>query len=270
MRGREKMAGTDKAVLVVSFGTTHLDTLEKTIQPIEWDIAGCMPGRTQRRAFTSGMVLKALAEQKGVHIDSVPQALERLAAEGYGDLIIQPTHIVNGVEFDKLRALADPFRARFRRMAFGRPLLTGLEDYRDLTAAIVSALPEREAGTVHIMMGHGTEHFSNAAYSQLEYMLHDQGRPDVLVGTVEGYPGIEEVLRRLAEQPEARRVSLYPLMIVAGDHAKNDLAGEAPESWKRRIQALGYQVDCVLNGLGELPDVRQIFVRHALKAESNS
>ena len=149
---------TEKAVLVVSFGTTHLDTLEKTIQPIEWDIAGRMPGRVQRRAFTSGMILRRLADREGLHIDDVPQALERLAAEGCTDVVLQPTHIMNGDEFDKLCAQAEPFRTKFEHMSFGRPLLTTLEDYRDLAAALTEILPEAEPDTAHVFMGHGTEH----------------------------------------------------------------------------------------------------------------
>ena len=256
----------EKAVLVVSFGTTHLDTLEKTIQPIEWDIAARMPGRVQCRAFTSGMILRRLAE-RGLDIDDVPRALERLAGEGCADVVLQPTHIMNGDEFDKLCAQAEPFRTRFARLSFGRPLLTALEDYRDLTSALMEILPEAEEGTAHVFMGHGTEHYANAAYCQLEYMLHDSGRTDVVLGTVEGYPGLEEVLRRLAERKAVQKVVLHPLMVVAGDHAKNDLAGDEPESWKSRLLARGWQVSCEGKGLGEYPQIRALFVRHALEAE---
>ncbi len=255
----------EKAVLVVSFGTTHLDTLEKTIQPIEWDIAGQMPGRVQRRAFTSGMILRRLSE-RGLDIDDVPKALERLAEEGCTDVVLQPTHIMNGDEFDKLCAQAEPWRARFDRMALGRPLLTTLEDYRALSAALTELLPEAEEGTAHVFMGHGTEHYANAAYCQLEYMLHDGGRTDVLLGTVEGYPGLEEVLCRLDERQAVKNVVLYPLMVVAGDHAKNDLAGDEPESWRSQLTERGYQVSCSLRGLGEYPQIRALFVRHALAA----
>ena len=258
---------TEKAILVVSFGTTHLDTLEKTIRPIEADIAGRMPGRVQRRAFTSGMVLRRLAEREGLRIDDVPRALERLAAEGCTDVVLQPTHIMNGDEFDKLRAQAGQFRDKFARMAFGRPLLTTLEDYRDLAAALTDLLPEAAADTAHVFMGHGSEHYANAAYCQLEYMLHDGGRTDTVLGTVEGYPGLEEVFRRLEERESVKKVVLHPLMVVAGDHAKNDLAGDEPESWRSRLLARGYQVDCEQKGLGEYPQIRALFVRHALEAE---
>lgn len=259
----------DKAVLVVSFGTSHLDTLEKTIQPIEWDIAGQMPGRVQRRAFTSGMILRKLEKRDGLHIDDVPQALERLAGEGFRDVVVQPTHIMNGDEYAKLLEQAAPFQDRFHRLCFGRPLLSSLQDYRDTAAALIRVLPEAEPDRAVVFMGHGTEHFANPAYCQLEYVLHDQGRSDALVGTVEGYPGFEEVLRRLEERPAVKRVLLYPLMVVAGDHAKNDLAGEEPDSWKSRLEEKGYRVDCVLSGLGEYPGLRALFVRHALEAESN-
>lgn len=254
------------AILAVSFGTSHRDALEENITPIEADLAAAFPERTLRRAFTSGMILRCLADREGLCIDDVPRALERLAGEGCTDVVLQPTHIMNGDEFDKLCAQAEPFRAKFARMTFGRPLLTTLEDYRDLTAALTEILPEAEADTAHVFMGHGTEHYANAAYCQLEYMLHDGGRTDAVLGTVEGYPGLEEVFRRLGERETVQKVVLHPLMVVAGDHAKNDLAGDEPESWKSQLTARGYQVSCELKGLGEYPQIRVLFVRHALEA----
>lgn len=256
----------EKALLVVSFGTSHLDTLEKTIVPIEEDLAAALPDRVLRRAFTSGMILRKLEARDGLHIDDVPRALEGLAGAGVRDAVVQPTHIMHGAEYDKILAQAEPFRGRFERLAVGRPLLSAEEDYRQAAEALLEALPERAEDRALVFMGHGTEHFANPAYCQLEYLLHDLGRTDVLVGTVEGYPGFGEVLRRLSERPGVRRVVLAPLMIVAGDHAKNDLAGPEPVSWKSQLEALGYETDCRLTGLGEYPGLRGIFVRHALEA----
>lgn len=256
-----------QAVLVVSFGTSHLDTLEKTIQPIEWDIAARLPGRVQRRAFTSGIILRKLAQRDGLHIDNVPQALERLAGEGCRDVVVQPTHIMNGDEYQKLMSQAEPFRDRFDRLVFGRPLLTTVQDYKSAAVALLTVLPEAAPDTALVFMGHGTEHFANSAYCQLEYLFHDMGRTDVLLGTVEGYPALDEVLSRLEERPQVKKVILYPLMIVAGDHAKNDLAGEEPDSWKSQLAARGYAVECVLSGLGEYPGIRALFVQHAMEAE---
>ena len=154
-------------------------------------MAAAFPGRTLRRAFTSGMILRKL-EKEGTHIDDVPQALERLADEGYVDVVVQPTHILNGDEYDKLMAQAAPFAGRFARLSFGKPLLTAEADYRALADALLSDLPAPSEDAAVLYMGHGTGHYANAAYTQLEYLLHDLGRRDIVIGTVEGYPGFDE------------------------------------------------------------------------------
>ncbi len=254
-----------KALLAVSFGTSHRDTLEKTIAAIEADLAAAFPEREVRRAFTSGMILRKLARE-GTAIDSVPEALERLAAEGYSDVVIQPTHIMNGDEYDKLRALSAPWEEHFGRVRFGAPLLTERGDYQSCADALLAELPAPREDCAVVLMGHGTEHHANAVYTLLEYLVHDRGRRDILIGTVEGYPGFDEVLRRLEERTQVRRVELRPLMVVAGDHAKNDLAGDGGDSWKSRLQAVGYETGCVLRGLGEYPGIRALFVEHARRA----
>ena len=256
----------EKAVLVVSFGTSHLDTLEKTIVPIEGDIAAALPDRTLRRAFTSGMILRKLERRDGLHIDNVSQALERLAGEGVRDVTVQPTHIMNGEEYDKLLAQAEPFRGQFGRLAIGRPLLSTEEDYRETAQALLEVLPERESGTALLFMGHGTEHFANSAYSQLENMFYFLGHPHVLVGTVEGFPGLDYVRKRLKEQ-DIRKVYLAPFMIVAGDHAQNDLGGDEEDSWKSVLEQDGYETQVLLQGLGELSQISRLFGEHLDCAE---
>ena len=246
---------TKRAVLAVSFGTSHRDTLEKNIAAIEAELAAAFPERAVCRAFTSGMILRKLAGE-GTHIDNVPQALERLLAEGCTDVVVQPTHVMSGEEYHKLLAQAEPYRARFARMAFGRPLLAASEDYAALGRALMDALPAQRADTAVLYMGHGSEHQANSAYALMEYTFHDLGRKDVVIGTVEGYPGFGEALRRLKERPQVRR-----------DHAKNDLAGDEEDSWRRRLEAEGYETACVLTGLGEYPAVRALFVEHARQAE---
>ena len=147
------------------------------------------------------------------------------------------------------------------------PLLTAAEDYAALGRALMEALPAQRADTAVLYMGHGSEHQANSAYALMEYAFHDLGRKDVVIGTVEGYPGFGEALRRLKERPQVRRVELRPLRTVAGDHAKNDLAGDEEDSWRRRLEAEGYETVCVLTGLGEHPAVRALFVEHARQAE---
>ena len=256
----------EKAILAVSFGTTFLDTLEKNIAAIEADLAAAFPDRVLRRAFTSGMVIRRLRERDGMEVDNVAQALERLRQEGFSDVVVQATHVMNGDEYDKLRALAAPYGGSFSRLSFGTPLLTITRDYQETVAAMLERLPEKTPGQAIVLMGHGTPHHANAVYAALEYVFRDQGRGDVAIGTVEGYPEFGEICRRLEDMGGIRRVVCLPLMVVAGDHAKNDLAGEAEDSWRSMLTARGYQVRCVLEGLGENPAIRAIFVRHAREA----
>lgn len=255
-----------KAILAVSFGTTFPDTLEKNIAAIEADLAAAFPDRTLRRAFTSGMVIRRLREREGLEIDNVAQALERLRQEGFSDVIVQATHVMNGDEYDKLRALAAPYEGAFSRLAFGAPLLSSTQDYQETMAAMLERLPAQEPGQAVVLMGHGTPHHANAVYAALEYVFRDAGRRDIAIGTVEGYPEFGEICRRLEEMEDVRRVVCLPLMVVAGDHAKNDLAGEEADSWRSMLTARGYQVRCILEGLGENPAIRAIFVRHAKEA----
>ena len=255
-----------KALLVVSFGTTFHDTLEKTIGAIERDLAAAFPDRDLYRAFTSGMIIRRLKERDGISIDNTQEALEHLAGMGYTDVLLQSTHVMNGEERDKMMAHALPFVERFQSLTFGAPLLTEIEDYRAAAKALLARLPEKREDSAIVYMGHGTEHHANAVYALLEYVLHDMGRTDIHIGTVEGYPGFEEVCRRLEEQGNVKNVLLVPLMVVAGDHARNDLAGEEPDSWRRRLEAVGLRVEWVLEGLGENPAIRSVFVRHARRA----
>ena len=257
-----------KALLAVSFGTSYEDTLEKNIAAIERDLAAAFPERTLRRAFTSGMILRRWKRERGVEIDDVPAALERLAGEGYTDILVQPTHVMNGEEYHKLADQAEGFRGRFDKLTVGVPLLTAAEDYLDLGRALMEILPPKSEERAVLYMGHGSEHQANSAYALMEYAFHDLGRNDVIVGTVEGYPNFDAAIRRLKERPQVKEVELRPLMTVAGDHAKNDLAGEEKDSWKNILEGMGYRVNCVLTGLGEYPQVRALFVEHARQTQA--
>ena len=257
-----------KALLAVSFGTSHRDTLEKNIAAIEAELAAAFPERTVRRAFTSGMILRRWKRERGVEIDDVPAALERLAGEGYADILIQPTHVMNGEEYHKLADQAEGFRSRFDKLTVGVPLLTAAEDYLDLGRALMEILPPKSEERAVLYMGHGSEHQANSAYALMEYAFRDLGRDDVIVGTVEGYPNFDAAIRRLKERPQVKEVELRPLMTVAGDHAKNDLAGEEEDSWKNVLEGMGYRTSCVLTGLGEYPQIRAMFVEHARQAQA--
>lgn len=256
----------NQAILVVSFGTTFQDTLEKNIVPTEQALQAAFPQRKLARAFTSGVVMRRLRQRHGMEVDDVPQALQRLVEEGITDVVIQPTHIMNGEEYDKLCRLAEPFAASLKRLKMGSALLTSAEDFQLVVQALCQYIPQPKPGQAIVFMGHGTSHSANAVYAALEYVFRDMGRTDVAIGTVEGYPGFEEVCRRLKEMGDIQEVICAPLMMVAGDHARNDLAGDEEDSWKSMLQERGYQVSCQLMGLGEMPEIREIFVRHAIEA----
>lgn len=255
-----------KALLVVSFGTSHQDTLEKNIARIEADLELALPERKLFRAFTSGMIVHKLEQRDHLHIDNVSQALARMVKEGYTDVLIQPTHILNGTEYDKLMAQARPLATQFHHFAIGKPLLTGVEDYQLAADAVMKEISPPGEDEALVFMGHGTEHVANAAYALLEYVLHDKGWKRTFLGTVEGYPTLDEVMNRLKEHSQVRRVRLHPFMVVAGDHAKNDMAG-GEDSWCTRLTQAGYEVRCELKGLGEYPAFRALFVDHARRAE---
>lgn len=252
-----------KALLIVSFGTSYTDIIEKNIVPIEQKISSYFPDRLLIRAFTSGMILKKLKNRDNLHIHNVTEALDFLLENNYTDVLIQTTHILCGDEYEKLQSLTRPFITKFDNISIGNPLLTEVTDYEFITELIKKELPKQQNGYAHIYMGHGTNHQSNSTYALLEYMLHDQGRKDIFVGTVEGYPTLNEVQNRLLELGDVTNITLRPLMIVAGDHAKNDMASDEEDSWKSILQSENYTVECILKGLGEYPEVAELFAIHA-------
>lgn len=252
-----------KAILVVSFGTSHLDTLEKTIQVMEKQVADSFPGYRVYRAFTSGMILKKLKEKKGLHFMNVKEAMEQICADGMEEVVVQPTHIINGYENDRMLEDLRPYEGRFRLLSVGKPMLSSTEDYKKAIHAILEDI-ELEEEECLILMGHGTDHHANSAYPALEYILQALGYTHIHVATVEGYPELKDVIGKLKEKG-AKKVALLPFMFVAGDHAKNDMAGEE-DSWKQELEEEGYQVRPIIQGLGELPSVRKIFMEHLEEA----
>ena len=255
-----------QALLVVSFGTTHQETLNNSIAAIEQSLAEAFPQRELRRAFTSGVIRRKLLRRDRVKVDGVVEALEALWLEGCEDVLVQPTHIINGEETARLRSEVRLYSDQFKRLRVGNPLLTEQKDYELLVQAIVDELPEFGYDGALALMGHGTTHFANPAYPALEYVFHSMGHPNVFVGTVEGYPTIHEVIKRLDDQLNARRIYVAPLMVAAGAHVAKDMMGEEPDSWKNQLIAHNYQPILLPKGLGEYAGVREMFVAHARAA----
>ena len=254
-----------KAIIAVSFGTSYPDTLEKTIAATERALAVSFSGWEVRRAFTSGRIIEKLCARDGVLIDNVTEALQRLLDEGYTHVAVQPTHVMHGEEYEKMLAQVEPFRSRMK-LSIGMPLLHAECDYTAVAAALLRWLGEPEEDEALIFMGHGTPHFANSAYAQMEHVLQLRCER-VFVATVEGYPTLDSVLAKLQKRPQIRRITLVPFMLVAGDHAKNDMAG-GTGSWKSTLEAQGYAVHCVMKGIGECKAVQDLFVQHCREAVS--
>lgn len=255
-----------KALVVVSFGTTYPEA-RKAIEKLENSLHTAFPEYDFYRAFTSGMVIRKIAQEEAVIIPTPAQLMERLAGAGYDEVLCQSLHVIFGQEYEKLLSQLAPYCSRFRRLQVGKPLLWDTEDYLQLVRALLCNMPRLAGDQAFVFMGHGTEHPANAAYALVENAFRYQGAERVYVATVEGFPHLDYVLARL-EKNKVTKVTLAPLMIVAGDHAQNDLAGEEEESWKSRLQHEGYEVEVLMRGLGELDQVGGLFVSHARAGQS--
>lgn len=254
-----------KAIVVVSFGTSHEDTRKKTIEAIERGIAETYKEFQIFRAFTSKIIIKKLRESENLNVPTVKEAMEKLVEEGYTDVVIQPTHIINGIENENMLEDLSFYAKRFSSFRIGKPLLSDTEDYKQLVNCIVEENHVGEEEAI-LLMGHGTSHHANAVYPAVDYTFRAEGYSNIYMATVEGYPTIEDAMG-LMEKYNYKKVILIPFMIVAGDHAKNDMAGDEEDSWKSILEKAGYVVDCKLQGLGELEVVHEMFVRHIKEAE---
>ena len=254
-------AETKKAILAVSFGTSHNDTRKVTIDAIERDMQEAFPDYMLYRAWTSKMIIKKLKNRDNVHVFTVLEAMEQMKKDGITDVLIQPTHVINGIENDLMKEDALAYRDDFHSITFGDPLLTSAEDNLAVIQAIADEFSDLAQDQVLVLMGHGTTHYANSIYAALDYTFKDKGYKNIFLGTVEAYPSMESLMRMVKEYNPSK-VVLAPFMIVAGDHAKNDMAGDDPESWYSQFKAAGFQVEPVVKGLGEYPGIRSLLVDH--------
>lgn len=256
----------ENELLVVSFGTSFNDNRRLTIGGIESAMEEAFPEYSVRRGFTSQIIIDHVNDRDNVKIDNVTEALDRAVDNGVKILVVQPTHLMNGFEYNDLVDEIAGYADSFENVAVGEPLLTSDEDFQTVMDAIVKATAEYDDGKTAIcFMGHGTEADSNGVYAKMQTLLTDAGYDNYYVGTVEAEPSLDTVFDAV-EAGEYDRVVLRPLMIVAGDHVNNDMAGDEEDTWKTKFAKAGYDVECVVEGLGQLPEIQQLLVKHAQAA----
>lgn len=257
----------DAEILVVSFGTSYNDSREVTIGGIEDAIASANREYPVRRAFTSQIIIKKLMERDNLEIDDVKTGFERALANGVTTIVVQPTHIMDGYEYTELAEELAEYQDKFEKTALGAPLLTSDEDFEKVVKVLAEDTADFDnSDTAIVFMGHGTESKANSVYAKLQDCFAEAGHENYFIGTVEAEPSIDDVIAAVKANPEIKKVVLQPLMVVCGDHANNDMAGDEEDSWKNRFEAEGYEVECVLKGMGQMPGIREIYAEHAAEA----
>ena len=254
-----------KALLVVSFGTTYAETRKKTIEALEGALAAAFPERKAYRAWTSSIIRKKLLRTEGMQIDSVEEAMERMLSDGVTDLLIQPTHMMIGEEYYKALEGIKTYQNQFSRLAMGTPLLTSEEDLLRMARVLEKSFPQVKENEMLALMGHGSAVAEPNPYAIIDRALASDGYSRFRIGTVEFEPGFEPLLEA-AKVTRPEKIWLAPFMVVAGDHACNDMAGAEEDSWASRFKAAGFETACLLRGLGEYPAVRDMYVSHAREA----
>ena len=276
----------EKELLVVSFGTSYNDSRVADIKSIEDALQEANPDWSVRRAFTAQIIINHIQARDGEKIDNMEQALERAVANGVKQLVVQPTHLMHGAEYDEMCDAIDKVRDKFESVEIAEPMLGEVGNDATIInadkeavakAVVAAALSEsgyestaaaKEAGVAYVLMGHGTAHVAKVTYSQMATQMDKLGYENVFIGTVEGEPEDTSCEAVIAAVKEAgyTTVVLRPLMVVAGDHANNDMAGADEDSWKTMFEAAGFTVNCQISGLGRIADVQALYVAHSKAA----
>lgn len=252
------------AIILVSFGTSFEDSRQATIVAVEKEVQAAYPDAYVTSAYTSTMIRNKLLKRDGTKVFSVEEALADAAEKGYKNVILQPTHMMYGLEYNEMKELAAPYADKFEKVAYGAPLMATNADISRVLKALADANPLEKKQAL-VLMGHGTEYFSNFLYAATDYQAKLEGYPNIFVGTVEAFPACEDVIK-LVKAAKYKKVVLSPLMLVAGDHANNDMAGDDDDSWKTQFTKAGFKVDTLIKGLGEYPEVRKVYVEHVAAA----
>lgn len=254
-----------RAILLAGVGTSDMDALQNSIGAIETKIRKEFPGYEARRAFLSECVIKRLASQ-GISVDTPGQALDRLAAEGIRQVVVQPAHIIHGEETEKLFRVCGEKAHLFDNLKIAAPLLSETEDFLAVARILADEYASAPPDTALVLIGHGSRlHTGNAAFATLNDLLKKQGYMHAFVGVIGAYPDAGAVLQTVIAAGY-KRALLVPMMLMAGSHAKNDLAGNAEDSWKGVFEHAGITASALLRGLGEYPSIQALYCAHIRNA----
>lgn len=250
-----------KGIIITSFGTTYEETRKKNIEPIEKLARERFDQCEVQRAFTSRMVIRKLKNRDGYHVDTPTEAMEKLRDKGIEEIYIQPLLIIEGHEYDKVKKEVEEFISLNPqvKVVVGKPLLNSDEDYSKVVEAL--EIKDYQSGSGLVFMGHGSDHNADLSYEKLEDFIKANGHTNIFMGTVEGSTMIEDILPKLKANGISK-VDLLPFMLVAGDHAVNDMASDEDDSWNRILVEEGFQANPIIRGLGELEGIRRIFISH--------
>lgn len=257
---KQDMNPEKKGILIVSFGTSYAETRKATIEACEKKIADSFKDYEVRRAFTSNIIRKVLKTRDNIIIDSPEEALQKMKNNGFKNVIVQPLHIIPGEEYDEILNEVKKFDNQFEKLIVGRPILYSIDDYQIAVDGLKKDIPKLKKNQAIIFMGHGTHHPANACYSALQLKI-DEGYSNVFIGTVEGYPELDNIIPKL-KRNKINEITLIPYMVVAGDHAQNDMGGKEEDSWQNILKKEGFKVNVILKGLGEYPLYQDIYVQH--------
>ncbi len=254
-------------ILVTSFGTSYASSRHATIGAIESDIREAFPDYDVRRAFTAQTIIDHVEKDTGRHIDNFEEAMDKIVADGVRQVVVQPTHLMDGFEYHDIQKSLESYKGKFDAVALGAPLLTSEEDQVAVAKAVQAAMKRYEDDETAIcLMGHGTEAESNAIYAKMQQVFADQGFKSYFVATVEATPTFDDVAKAAKEAGYTKAV-LRPFMVVAGDHANNDMADASdPESFVSVMTDAGFEASCVIEGLGQLDTIDDIYVSHVQDA----
>lgn len=255
---------TDKAILVVSFGTSYEASRKATIEKIEQDIRNAFQDHRIYRAWTSKFIISILKKRDNYTVPTVKEALEQMITDGIREVVVQPTHILDGIENNIMKEEVLSYKESFDKIAFGTPLLADSKDESQAINAVTTEFSDLKETEALVFMGHGTTHQVNTVYAGLDQKFKESAHANVFIGTVEVDPTIHDLVKEVTSfQPS--KIYVTPFMIVAGDHAHNDMAGDSPDSWVCQFENAGFEVCPIIKGLGEYPGIRRMYVEHAQK-----